>query len=274
MSTTPTSVPTAPADRSTRSTSIPYVVAGGVILGAVGVWAAVTHHPQANLVVRYVLVGVVYLAVGWWLGRQGHPALGILVALTGAVWFIPEFQDTRRGALVGIAILFEDVYRATYGHAVLAYPDGRVRPRFGVWVVWAGYFLTLVGGSLRALTYQPYLWQSCDCPRNGFAIWHSQSLYNGVNDVYRVIGAVLAVALIVLLVVKTRAPHRAGADVRPVWGALAGTVIIAVSGFLRDQLDLSRNGVVFWLWVEGAGLLVTALSLLLLRRRSAMPEPA
>ncbi len=248
--------------------SVLYVVIGGLILGVVGVWTAVTHHPSPWLVARYVAVGVVYLGVGYWLSSKGYGALGILVALTGALWFIPELQDTRRGMLVGLAILFEDAFRATYAHAVLAYPRGRIRPRLGAWVVGAGYLLVLGGGPARALTFQPYIWESCDCPRNGFSIWHSESVYNAVNDPYRLVGLILAIALIALLVWKSRT-GASGQEVdrRPIWAALLGSVLILVSGIIRDQLDLSRTGLILWLWVEGIGMLAVALSFLLLNRR-------
>jgi hypothetical protein len=254
--------------------SILYVVIGGLILGVVGVWTAVTHHPSPWLVARYIAVGVVYLGVGYWLSSKGYGALGVLVALTGALWFIPELQDTRRGILVGLAILLEDAFRATYAHAVLAYPSGRIRPRLGAWVVGAGYLLTLGGGAARALTFQPYIWESCDCPRNGFSIWHTESVYNAVNDPYRLIGLILAVALIVLLAWKSRTgAAEEGVDRRPIWAALVGSIVILVAGVIRDQLELSRNGLILWLWVEGAGMLLVALSFLVLKRRRVEPAP-
>jgi hypothetical protein len=255
-----------PEQTSALERSTLYAVAGGLILGIVGIWAAVTHHPSPSLVVRYIAVGLGYLGVGYWLATKGYGRLGLLVALTGALWFIPELQATRREALVGIAILLEDAFRATFAHAVLAYPSGRIRPRVGVWFVGAGYLLTLGGGAARALTYQPYRWQSCDCPRNGFALWHSESIYNAVNDPYRLIGLILGIALIVLLAFKLQPANREGAHAIPMWAALIGSTVILVAGIVRDQLDLSRSGLVLWLWVEGIGLLITAFSFLALGR--------
>jgi hypothetical protein len=253
----------APTDshRSSAVGPIASVVVAGLIFGAVGVWAAVTHHPSPILVVRYVAVGVAYLGVGYWLATKGYPTLGLLVAITGALWFIPEFQDTRRGALVGIAILLEDTFRVTFAHAVLAYPDGRIRPRIGTWFVGAGYVFVLIGGALRALTYQPYIWQACDCPRNGFSIWHTQSIYNAVNDPYQIIGGILGVALLVLLVVKLRGAASEGTDRRVVGAAVLGTLLILISGIVRNG-DLSHDSLIVWLWVEGLGLLVTVLAML------------
>ena len=256
-----------PEERSVPRLTL-YVVVGGLILGALGVWVAVTHHPSNSLVVRYIAVGLTYLGVGYWLATKGYARLGLLIAITGAVWFVPELQDSGRGVLVGIAIVFENVYLATYAHAVLAYPGGRIRPRPGVWLVVAGYMVVLGGGIARALTYQPYFWQSCDCPRNSFAVWHTESVYNAVNDPYQLIGLILGIALIPVLAFKLRPADREGAEVLPVWAAFIGSSLILVSGFIRGgSFDLSPSGLILWLWVEGIGLLLTASSFLVLRRQ-------
>jgi hypothetical protein len=249
------------------------VVVGGLVIGAVGLWAALAKltHPSTVLVIRYVLVGLVYLAVGWLVARWGFERLGLLVALTGALWFVTEIQDTRRGILVGIATLLLDVYRVTYAHAVLSYPDGRIRPRAGIWVVGAGYVLTLVGGAARALTYQPYYWESCDCPRNDFALFHDQSTYNHVNDPYRLIALILAVALIMLLAAKARRTRDASSA--PVWTAFVASIALLVSGIVRDQASLSSAWLAFWLWVDGAALIAVALAFVVfLRERSPARE--
>jgi hypothetical protein len=232
------------------------------VIGAVGLWAVLAKlaHPSPALVVRYVVVGLAYLGVGWLLAERGFGRLGVLIALTGALWFIPEIQDARRGVLVGIAVLLADVYRVTYAHAVLAYPTGRIRPRAGVWVIGAGYVLTLVGGAARALTYQPYRWESCDCPRNGFAVFHNQSTYNHVNDPYRLVALILAVGLVALLAIKTRSMGRDAASSVPVWTALVASVFLLASGIVRDQADLSSRALIFWLWVDGVALLAVALA--------------
>ena len=89
-----------------------------------------------------------------------------------------------------------------------------------------------------------------------------------MNDPYQLIGLILGIALIPVLAFKLRPADREGAEVFPVWGALIGSSLILVSGFIRGgSFDLSRSGLILWLWVEGIGLLLTASSFLVLRRQ-------
>ena len=259
------------SDRS-LSRLTPWVVVAGLVLGVLGVITALDNDPLASLLTRYIVVGLVCLAVGYWLFTKGSGRLGVLVALTGAAWYIPELQNSNQGLLVGLAIMFEGVFRATFAHSVLAYPDGRIRPHFGAWLVGAGYVLTLVGGLARALTYQPYYWESCECPRNSLAVWHTESVYNAVNDTYLLLGLVLGVALLVPLALKLSPENRDGASTVPVWAAIAGTTMIIISAILREALDLSEGGLVFWLWVEGIGILIAVISFLILGSRQRFAE--
>jgi hypothetical protein len=238
---------------------LPYVIVGGVLAGILGVWTALDGGPSAILVVRYIAVGVVYLALGYILRRQGHGGLGLLLALTGALWFVPEFEANSQGVVVGIGVLLEFAYLATFANAVLAYPRDEVSYGPAVWVVRAAYVVTLVGGAARALTRQPNYWQSCDCPHNSFALWHSRSLFNAVNDPFRVLLMILGIVLIVLTGMKLRSSAQQGGGA-PVWALLIGTTLVVVSGIAREVLDLSEDGVIAWLWVEGVGLLLAALS--------------
>jgi hypothetical protein len=241
------------------------VVGVGVLLGVAGVWTAVTHHPSNALVVRYIVVGLAYLAVGYRLGASGHGRLGLLLAGTGALWFIPELQDTGNGVLVGFSIMFADVYVAAFGHSLLAFPSGKIQPRIGVWLVGTGYLLATVGGALKALTYQPYYWQSCDCPHNRFAVWHTESVYNGVNNAYNVVALILGISLIALLAFKLRqSGARGGAVLR--WAPVAAVGLILVSTLVRNQFDLSSNGTILWLWVEGIGYFLATVPFVALAR--------
>jgi hypothetical protein len=268
---------TAEVSRQPRpETTVQVVILGGLVIGGIGLWAALAKlaHPSPVLVVRYVVVGLVYLGAGWLLAQRGYGTLGLLFALTGALWFVPEVQDSRREVLVGVAVLLSDVYRVTFAHAMLAYPDGRIRPRVGVWAVAAGYVLTLVGGAARALTYQPYRWESCDCPHNGFAVFHNQSTYDHVNDPYRIVALILAVAAIVLIAVKARSViHRVSASSVPMWTAFVASVALVAANIVRDEVDLSAGAFKLWLWVDGVALIAVAVAFVLtLRGRSPARE--
>jgi hypothetical protein len=188
--------------------------------------------------------------------------------LTGALWFAPEFEANAQGIIVGIGVLLQSAYLATFANAVLAYPRDEVSSRAAVWFVRAAYVVTLVGGALRALTYQPNYWQSCDCPHNSFAVWHSQSVFNAVDDPYRVLLMILGVVLVVLTGTKLRSGERQG-DAAAAWALLIGTILVVVSGIARETLDISHDGLIAWLWVEGVGLLLAAVSFAALARQSA-----
>ncbi len=247
-----------------------WVAAIGLLIG-IGVTAAAAsgEDPSVWLLVRLVAVGLAYLGVGVFLARQGNTSLlPLLIVGVGLLWFVPIAVETRQPILDGIGTWFEDVYRAAFAHAILAYPYGRLEDRLSRGVVIAGYAFTIGGGLARALTYQPYVWETCECPRNAFAAFPNEDAYNTINDIYQIIGLILAVALIVLIVRKLRSPEVEEVSSGPIWTGLIASVLIVIAGVVRESFDLSRGADVSWLWVEGAALIAVALSFLALGSRA------
>lgn len=258
-----------------QDTSLPIVAVAALVVGVVGTVAASIRDENIGiLIVRYALVGLVYLGVAFALRRTLRAPLPLLFAVFALSWYITNLADTHVSFLVGINTWLQDLYRVVFAHIVLAYPTGRLSWRPARIVVIVGYVAVVVGGLLRALTYQPYEFQSCECPRNAFAVFSNESTYNKIDDIYSLVGFLLAIAVLVLIVVLLTRWRAIGAGVTatPIWIALFATIAIIVSAAIRDQTDLSRNGLIVWLWVEGAALIATALGFLAARRNTPALE--
>lgn len=243
---------------------VAYVIFVGLTLGVVdAASAALREDSKALLIVFYVAVGLAYLGAGYLVSIKGSPALGWVVALTGALWFIPGLAETRVEWIVGVSIVLEEVYIAAYSHAILAYPTGVIQPSSGAWLVGAAYVVTLLGGLAQSLTYQPYVWESCICPRNAFAISESESTYDTISTIYGIIGLLLAIGLLALVVLKLRRSGRDDASSMPLWAALLGTIIALAASAGMDAFNPSEDELTIAIVVEDIGYLALPLALLL-----------
>ena len=116
------------------------LVAGGVALGIGSAW--VGHRPgalaatAADLAVGWALLGCGLLA--W--DRRGRDRFGLLMVASGAAWFLGSFVP---------AALY--LHRGPLVHALLSYPDGRLRGRLNQLVVAAAY----VDGAIAPLARSP-----------------------------------------------------------------------------------------------------------------------
>ena len=152
------------------------------------------------------IAGLALLATGWaligcglafWLRRPGN-RFGPLLATAGFAWFLLDWNNPAAGSALALTVgLF--LYAACpplVGHAVLAYPRGRLSSgleRIAVAVAYAGGVLVL--GLLPALFFDPQA-QGCNpCPRNLLAVSDSAGLWTDLNRVGLYVGIAWALAL-------------------------------------------------------------------------------
>jgi signal transduction histidine kinase len=116
--------------------SRPLLTVGGVTaIGIVAEWQGAGFRGEAWLPELAVGIG---LAVSGALMKalDGRSRIGDLVALAGAVWFIPNFASVGITPLAWLAAESAALHRAVLVHAIVAFPSGRVvRPLEGLLVV-------------------------------------------------------------------------------------------------------------------------------------------
>jgi len=131
------------------------LIAAGVVLGvfAFDIQVDDLHSPTERAAAQVVL-GWTYVAVGLlaWIRRRGNP-IGPLLVAAGLAWLARQLRYADTAALFTVFFLLGDVCYALVGHAVLAYPTGKVRGRFERGIVIAGYTTALLFPLAALLLY-------------------------------------------------------------------------------------------------------------------------
>jgi signal transduction histidine kinase len=152
------------------------------------------------------VAGLAFLAAGWaligfglafWLRRPGN-RFGPLLATAGFAWFLLEWNNPGVGSALAftVGLCLYAACPPLVGHAVLAYPRGRLSSlleRIAVAIAYAGGLLVL--GLLPALFFDPQA-QGCNqCPRNLLVVADSARLWTDLNRVGLYVGIAWALAL-------------------------------------------------------------------------------
>ena len=215
------------------------------------------------------LASVTFLLAGWglvacgvvsWLRRPGD-RIGLLLALAGLAWFVPEWNNPGVGSSVAFSLGL-CLYAACpplVGHVALAYPRGSLpgfASRFVLAAAYAGGVLVL--GVLPALFFDPVAQDCTDCPANLVLLADRGALSADLVEAGLYIGVAWAAALAVLAGARLVGAPRA---TRPV--AAAGAVYLAlVAALFAVSLEsgIVSNGTVerrLWL-VQAAALVALA----------------
>src|SRR5215470_18118812 len=134
----------------------------------------------AELIAGYALLAVGLAA--WLRPRQAR--LGVILVAASVAWFVPGWDNPGAGSAVvftaGLAL-----YAAApplVAHAMLAYPDGRVRWRLDRLGLVLGYAIAaLVLGLLAATAFDPASEGCSQCPRNLLLVGGSSGTYWSLN---------------------------------------------------------------------------------------------
>jgi signal transduction histidine kinase len=197
----------------------------------------------------------------WW--RRPGSRFGLLLTAAGFAWFVPELNNPAVDSPVAftIGLTLGAACPALVGHAVLAYPRGRLSSqieRAAVAFAYGGAVIVL--GVLPALFSDPAAHACGPCPRNLALIADRSAAAEDIARAGMSLGVVWALALSALAVVRLR---RGSTSARPVFAAgavyLASTAATFAVSFDRG---LVSNGTVEWrLWlVQSATLVALSLS--------------
>jgi signal transduction histidine kinase len=176
-------------------------------VGACGGWA----YARAGASGTDVLAD---LAVGWAFAISGLVAwyvrpynrTGPLMYAEGLTWFIGNFQGTGAPVLVGMAMWLEGLNLAVLAHLVLTFPEGRLTTRLTRLTVAGAYGLAVVGGLLRAATYDPSVngaasFYACgDCRPNPLLVISDRTLFEIIDLEYWWIGDLITVTCVLVIV--------------------------------------------------------------------------
>jgi signal transduction histidine kinase len=216
----------------------------------------------AELIAGYALLAVGLAA---WL-RPCQARLGVILVAASFAWFVPGWDNPGAGSAVvftaGLAL-----YAAApplVAHAMLAYPDGRVRWRLDWLGLVLGYAVTVVVlGLLAATAFDPASEGCAQCPRNLLLVGGSSGTYGSLNRAGVYLGLAWSLFVILLavggLVRSAPARQRLAAPV-----VVAGCVYLGlVAADFAHSLHrgfLGIDAVDRWLWLGEAAALC-ALSL-------------
>jgi signal transduction histidine kinase len=212
------------------------------------------------------ITAVALLAAGWaligcglafWWRRPGS-RFGPLLAAGGFAWFIPELSnpgvDSALAFTAGPAL--SALCAALVGHAVLAYPFGRLGSRLERAVValaYAGGVLVL--GVLPTLLDDPQARGCNQCPRNLLLIADRTSAAEDLTRAGMYLGVVWGLGLATAVVVRI---VRAAPSARPVFaaGAVYFALTVATYAVSLDRGFVTNGALERRLWLGQAAALV------------------
>jgi signal transduction histidine kinase len=207
----------------------------------------------AFLTAGWALIGS---GLGFWLRRPAS-RFGPLLAAAGFAWFLPEWDNPGidSGVAFTAGLCLHAACAPLVGHAVLAYPGGRLRSHMERGAVVAAYVGgVFVLGTLPALAFDP-LAPCTQCPNNLLAVSDRNGLWTDLNQAGLYLGLASALALAALAIwrfvgasISARAVFAAGA-------AYLGLVAAWFSSSL-DRGELASGSLERRLWLAQAGALV------------------
>jgi signal transduction histidine kinase len=171
-----------------------------------------------------LVAGWAFLSVGLvaWVRRPGS-RFGALVVAASFGWFLAEWNNPGIGSALGftLGLTLYAVAPPLVGHAVLAYPSGRLSSWIDQPAVVAAYAgAVLVLGLFPALVFDPAAQGCSECPRNLLLVHDSPGLYDWLNRVGVFAGLAWSLALISLLAFRlVRSTSALRRLVRPVLAA-------------------------------------------------------
>jgi signal transduction histidine kinase len=214
------------------------------------------------------LASVALLAAGWaligcglafWL-RRPESRFGLLQAAAGFAWFLPEWNNPAIGSALAftVGLCLYAACPPLVGHAVLAYPGGRLGSlveRGAVVSAYVGAIVVL--GLLPALSLDPQtLAQGCtQCPDNLLLVTARGDLSADLTRVGLYLGIAWALALAALALWRlASAPLWARAVLAA--GAVYLGLVAAWFAFSLERGELSNGAHERPLWLGQAGALV------------------
>jgi signal transduction histidine kinase len=241
----------------------------GVVFGIFSVSIA-RGEPAYSFGGRSDLWTVAELVAGWALLTAGlvawrrRPAsrFGVLLTASSFAWFVVEWNSPGAGSafVFTIGLALSAAVAPLVGHAVLAFPRGRVRALLDRCVVGLSYAGGVVAlGLLPAVFFDPAAQGCGSCPGNLLLISDSPDRYEDITRFGVRFGLVWTIALIAVLawrMARFTPPMRR--STAPVFVAAATYLALAAATFVHslDRGFLSNDAVDRRLWLAQAGALI------------------
>jgi signal transduction histidine kinase len=253
------------------------VSTSGIALGVFSLHVA-RSDPSFSFAGASAAAGAAFVATGWALMACGvgfrvfRPAsrFGPLLAAAGVAWFLSEWANPASGSAIvfTIGLCLSAACSPLVGHAVLAFPSGKLSGRAEKLTVAASYVGgVLVLGVLPAVVSDLSARGCNDCPRNLVALGDDAGLADDLTRAGIYLGFAWAAALALLMLARL---GRGGAARRPLLVAGTGYMtLVAVTfaasfdrGFLWNGtferrlwwgecvLLVGLAGVVAWSWIR------------------------
>ena len=255
----------------TRATST-LVALAALAAGIGAAWLAVgrTDEPYQTadaplaLIVGWTFVGSGLVA---WLQRPRN-RLGPIMIFTGFAWFATFLTDAHAPWVFTLGTAIQSVYLVGFAYLILSFPTGRLRGPLDRIVIAAAIGLVTVVEVVSLLFSDSGAVLCSECPPNVLLVERDDGLADGILQLQRVAGVVLAALTVVLLVRRWRgasAAERRG--VAPVLWAGSATVVVLAVSIANDVVDRPLGDVGKWaLYCVFASVPIAVLVVLLQRR--------
>src|SRR5262249_7755963 len=170
-----------------------------------------------------------------WSRRPENP-IGPLMTVAGLAYLSRDVMwwHSPVGTHLNEVLLL--VFLALIAHQLVVYPHGRASSRTQLLLIWAAYALAVGGYVVGELFDDPRLHGCDDCTRNLLLVYGNNTLDSIADDVPNALGVVVAVAILVMLVLRYRtAGPPARRTLAPIMWAAPAAIAVAILGFVRDS---------------------------------------
>lgn len=214
---------------------------GGLLgLLAIALPLVLSSDPSPLAIAVHVAIGWSFVAAGtvaW--ARRPDNRTGVLMTLTGLVWFArnAEWWDAAAGAHASDLAL--NLYLALLAHQLVVFPHGRARSRAERFLVGSAYALAVGGYVLAELFYDRRIEGCGDCSRNLLLVYGNHAAYVLADAVPSVLAIGLALAILGNLARRWwRASPPERRVLAPIVWTAPAAVAVAVATLLRDDLGV------------------------------------
>jgi signal transduction histidine kinase len=199
----------------------------------------------------------VELAIGWsfvaaglvgWARRPDYRT-GLLLTLTGLVWFGRQLEWLDTPIASHLSHLSVNLFLALVGHQLVVFPSGEAQTRLERTLVASAYAVALGGYVVSKLFYDPRLEGCGGCPQNLLLVSANSTLNGVANAVPSALAIMLVLAILARLGWRWRVASPPTRQVLGpvVWTGWAALLIVAVTiGLYAGEVSLTVDRALQW----------------------------
>ncbi len=202
--------------------------AGAIVLLATGDLDS----PRLGIVIA-VLAGISFTIAGAFAAAtRPENRTGVQMLAVGLLWSLGALQATNSSLPFTLGYVFSSLAFVAFGHLILSYPTGQLRPG-DRWVVWAVLVLVTAGPLLVTLV-DPTPIPTCDqCPESAFLVVDSPRLARAAGIALALGAAAIGAAFIVKLL---RRYHEATPPLRRVIGPVYLFTLVSLVALVASSI--------------------------------------